>query len=71
MFAIPEIPARAPIGPRRARGDRRTKRRLRELCDEVLASYRLARGEDVLTEQDRQEAERLLPRIAPEVARRG
>ena len=52
-------------GPRRARGDRRTRPRLRELCEEVLASYRLARGEEVVSSEDRQLADRLLGQVAP------
>ena len=45
--------------------ERRTKLRLRELCDEVLASYRCAAGDDVLSERERTEAASLLARIAP------
>lgn len=56
-------------GPRRARGDRRTKARLRELCDEVLASYRLARGEDVVSPEDRELATKLLGQVAPRLSR--
>ena len=33
--------------------DRRRRTRLRDLCDEVLASYRLARQADPFTDQDR------------------
>jgi hypothetical protein len=60
---------RSAAAPRRQRtdrrsGDRRTKSRLRELCDEVLASYRAARGKDVVTEQDRAEAKELLKDLA-------
>ncbi|HEY0971021.1 MAG TPA: hypothetical protein VGE02_08650 [Gemmatimonadales bacterium] len=49
---------------RRAR-DRRTRSRLRELCDEVLASYRAARGDDPLSAEDRSTAAELLPQVAP------
>jgi hypothetical protein len=45
--------------------ERRTRIRLRELCDEVLASYRLAHGDDVLSDGERREAASLLARIAP------
>ena len=45
--------------------ERRTRIRLRELCDEVLASHRCAKGADVLSERERQEAAGLLARIAP------
>ncbi len=54
---------RAPIGPRQTTSDRRTRRRLRELCDEVLASYRVATERDIFTDSDRREARALLGRI--------
>ena len=56
---------RGPRGPRRNRGDRRTHVHLRELCEEVLASYRVARGEDVITDEDRLAAEELLKSVSP------
>lgn len=51
--------------PRRRSKDRRTLGRLRELCDEVLASYRIAQGEDVVTPEDRDIATQVLRGIAP------
>ena len=45
--------------------ERRNRKHLRELCDEVLASYRVASEREVLTELDRAEARTLLARIAP------
>lgn len=51
---------RVPQMPRRRSRDRRTLVRLRELCDEVLASYRLAQGEDVVTPEDREIANQVL-----------
>ena len=45
--------------------ERRTRARLRELCDEVLASYRVARGHDVISDEDRREARNVLARVAP------
>ena len=57
--------SRAPQMPRRSSRDRRTRNRLRELCDEVLASYRLAQGQDVVTQEDREIAEQVLRQIAP------
>lgn len=60
--------SRGPRGPRRKRGgDRRTHGRLRDLCDEVLASYRVAQGEDFVTKEDRQVAEQILRNITPTV----
>jgi hypothetical protein len=41
--------------------DRRTRLRLRELCDEVLASYRLASDRDLFTADDRTAARQLIP----------
>jgi len=67
---------RGPQGPRRQRenradgaGDRRTRGRLRELCEEVLASYRIAQGEDLVTPEDRQVAGQVLRSLTPRVAR--
>jgi hypothetical protein len=48
-----------------ASAERRTRRRLRDLCDEVLASYRVARGEDPISESDREAAKELLPGMLP------
>ena len=45
--------------------DRRTRLRLRDLCDEVIASFRVATDRDVLSERERAEAKSLLARIAP------
>lgn len=55
-----DLASRAPQMPRRRSKDRRTRGRLRELCDEVLASYRLAQGEDIVTPEDREFANRVL-----------
>ena len=52
-------------GPRRVATDRRRRTHLRDLCDEVLASFRLASDRDPISEQDRQAASELLPRVAP------
>ena len=37
--------------------ERRTRARLRELCDEVLASHRVASDRDLFTDADRREAQ--------------
>ena len=65
-----ESRVRAPMGAgtRRVRAERRTKNRLRELCDEVLASYRLAVGEDFVTPDDREAAEQYLRNMTPNLA---
>ena len=66
MFAsTSDILNRGPEGPRRQSGDRRTLSRLRELCEEVLASYRVARGKDVVSDDDRRAAAELLKGVAP------
>ena len=52
-------------GTRAIRADRRTRMRLRELCDEVLASYRVAKARDLFDENERNEARAVLARIAP------
>jgi hypothetical protein len=44
--------------------DRRRRTRLRDLCDEVLASFRMARHEDPFTEHDRVEGRKLVEQIA-------
>jgi len=53
------------LGPKSVPSDRRNRRRLRELCDEVLASYRLASDRDVISESDRADARAMLASIAP------
>jgi len=53
------------VGPRNVPSERRNRRRLRELCDEVLASYRLAADRDVISDSDRADARTLLAQIAP------
>ena len=59
-----------PTPDRRAAGrpnadDRRARPKLRELCDEVLASHRVANEREVISDADRAEAERLLATVAP------
>ena len=60
--------ARGQITQRRTRSERRTKARLRELCEEVLASYRLAIGEDFVTPDDREVAQQYLRSMTPKLA---
>jgi len=60
--------ASSPIsGPRPTASDRRQRTRLRDLCDEVLASFRLAADRDPISEQDRKAALELLPRLSPRI----
>jgi len=43
--------------------ERRTKLRLRELCDEVLASYHQARGDDLFSSEDRNAARQVMTSV--------
>jgi hypothetical protein len=52
-------------GPRPIASERRQRARLRELCDEVLASFRIAADRDPISDQDRRAAMELLPRVGP------
>lgn len=45
--------------------NRRTRYRLRELCDEVLASYRAAKAHELFADAERNEARAILARIVP------
>ena len=56
-------------GPKAVSSERRNRSRLRDLCDEVLASYRAASDRDVITESDRADARAMLARIAPLAAK--
>ena len=61
--------ARGAKGAGRDGNERRTRNRLRELCDEVLASYRIAQGQDLVTAEDREAANQLLRSLTPRAAR--
>jgi len=49
----------------RSDADRRQRVHLRDLCDEVLASFHAAQGQDPISEQDREAAKELLKGVAP------
>ena len=51
------------------REDRRTRPRLRELCDEVLASWRVATESDLFSDADRRAARVYLPTLSHRVSR--
>ena len=55
---------RASSNSPRVSSDRRQRARLRDLCDEVLASFRVASNNDPISEQDRALAGQILPRVA-------
>lgn len=48
-------------GTATANAERRTRLRLRDLCDEVLASHRIAAGRDPIPQGDRELARALFP----------
>ena len=52
----------------RKTADRRTLLRLRDLCDEVLASHRVAHERDLISDADRREAQAMLSALAPRIA---
>ena len=45
--------------------ERRTRHRLRELCDEVIASYRAAKGYPIFSDRDRADAYALMGQLVP------
>ena len=53
------------MGPRNVPDNRRTRHHLRELCDEVLASYRAAKSRELFADDERNEARAILARIVP------
>jgi hypothetical protein len=61
---MPDIESRLNAGPRPVRSDRRRRNRLRDLCDEVLASFRVAADRDPISEQDRAIASEMLKGLA-------
>jgi hypothetical protein len=56
---------RATPGPQPVVDERRSQMRLRELCDEVLASYRIAADQELFSDAEREEARALLARVVP------
>lgn len=52
-----------------SRHDRRTRPRLRELCDEVLASFRAATDRDLFSDEDRRAARVFLPTFSHRISR--
>jgi hypothetical protein len=56
-------PAAIPAQHANRATERRAKLRLRELCDEVLASYQQARGQDLFSSDDRRMARELMASV--------
>ena len=55
----------AVTGPTRVPQDRRQRGRLRELCDEVLASFRVARSRELISEREQAESREMLASMTP------
>jgi hypothetical protein len=55
---------RSATSPSSAPAERRSRARLRDLCDEVLASFRLASQGDMFSEHDRDEGRALIGKIS-------
>ena len=56
---------RAAVGPQPVADERRSQMRLRALCEEVLASYRVASDVELFSDAERDEARALLARVMP------
>jgi hypothetical protein len=56
---------RSATGPRPVTQDRRQRGRLRELCDEVLASFRVARSRELISEREMEESREMLASMTP------
>lgn len=52
-------------GPQPVPANRRSRVRLRELCDEVLASFRIARDRELISDGEREDARAVLARVTP------
>lgn len=57
------------IGPERVTRERRQRSRLRDLCDEVLASFRVAQERELISEREKAESRALLARMTPALSR--
>ncbi len=56
---------RTGAGPTPVKQDRRQRGRLRELCDEVLASFRVARSRELISEREMEESREMLASMTP------
>lgn len=56
-------------GPKSVQPDRRQRGRLRELCDEVLASFRVARSRELISENELAESREMLASLTPMLSR--
>jgi len=56
-------------GPMPVKQDRRERSRLRDLCDEVLASFRVAQSRELISEQELAESRAMLATLTPALSR--
>jgi hypothetical protein len=56
-------------GPMQVSRERRERGRLRELCDEVLASFRVAQSRELISEGELAESRALLATMTPQLPR--
>ena len=59
------MPEFATAAPTPAAQNRRQRLRLRDLCDEVLASFRVAHERDVISDVERENAHTMLAGFTP------
>ena len=57
------------VGPARVPQERRHRRHLRDLCDEVLASFRVARSRELISEGELAESRAMLATMTPTLFR--
>lgn len=58
-----------PAGPVAVSRERRERSRLRDLCDEVLASFRAAQSQELISEREVVESRALLATMTPALSR--
>lgn len=56
-------------GPVRVNGERRQRSRLRDLCDEVLASFRAAQSRELISADELAESRAMLATMTPVLSR--
>ena len=56
-------------GPVRVNSDRRQRSRLRDLCDEVLASFRAAQSRELISADELEESRAMLATMTPALSR--
>lgn len=62
MTGNPTVKATGPVPVKQ---ERRERSRLRELCDEVLASFRVAQDRELISEREIAESRKLLATMTP------